>query len=303
MKILVTGANGLLGQRLIKLCVDEGISVLATSVGESRLYNLDGVQYQSLDITDKDAIHKAVSAYKPDAVVNTAALTHVDVCEDNKEKAYAINVEAVQYLADVCADLDTYLCHISTDFIFDGAQGMYKESDAPNPVNYYGETKLQAEEVLNNHPSVNAAILRTILVYGFVPNLTRTNIILWLNDTLAAGNKVNMVTDQYRMPTYADDLAKACLLACKQQAKGVFNISGPDYISVYDLALMVADVFGHNKDLITPAESVAFSDKAPRPPKTGFNLDKSRTELGYNPLPLKEALQETAKQIAAFAQD
>ncbi len=300
MKILVTGANGLLGQRLVKLCLDTGVDVIATSVGASRLYQLEGTSFETLDITDKNAVAAALEKHRPDAVVNTAALTHVDACENNKEQAKAINITAVQYLADLCAERNMYLCHISTDFIFDGEQGMYTETDTPNPVNFYGETKLEAEKILRAHPTVKASILRTILVYGFVPNLTRTNIILWLNDTLGAGNPVKMVTDQFRMPTFADDLAKACLLACQKQAEGVFNVSGPEYLSVYDLALLVADIFGHNKELVTPATSVAFSDKAPRPPKTGFNLDKSRAELDYNPLPLKDALQQTHLQIQDF---
>ncbi|TXC81634.1 SDR family oxidoreductase [Luteibaculum oceani] len=300
MRILVTGANGLLGQRFLHLCLEQNIDVLATSKGESRLYNLPAVKYKSLDITNKAEIEELVHEFKPDAILNTAALTHVDVCEDNKELCWTINVDGVRNLLEICQSHNIYLSHISTDFIFDGSKGIYKEDDAPNPVNYYGESKLEAEKVLQSSTYKRVSILRTILVYGFVPNLSRTNIILWLNDTLGKKQAVNMVDDQFRMPTYADDLAHACLNACSLNAEGVFNVSGPEYISVYDLAILVADVFGHEKELINKSKSQAFSDKAPRPPKTGFDLSKSREFLNYRPHSLRDALTQTKLQIQDF---
>lgn len=300
MRILLTGANGLLGQRFLHLCQSQDVEVLATSKGESRLYNLPGVQYQSLDITNKEEINATLEKFKPNAIINTAALTHVDVCEDNKELCWDINVKGVQNLLEISQPNNIYLSHISTDFIFDGSKGIYKEDDTPNPVNYYGESKLEAEKILLNSAYKKVSILRTILVYGFVPNLSRTNIILWLNDTLSKGQTVNMVDDQFRMPTYADDLAHACLNAYTLKAEGVFNVSGPEYISVYDLALLVAEVFGHDKKLINRSKSQAFSDKAPRPPKTGFDLSKSREFLNYRPLSLKDALEKTRLQIQDF---
>ncbi|MGB0165460.1 MAG: SDR family oxidoreductase [Luteibaculum sp.] len=300
MKILVTGANGLLGQRLIQLCLDKKIEVYATGKGESRLHGLSGVSYKSVDITDAGDVKKILDEVKPDAVVNTAALTHVDDCEKNRELAVDVNVNAVKILAEACLERDVYLCHISTDFIFDGEQGMYSEEDEPNPVNFYGETKLMAEEVLHCYPKLKCSILRTILVFGFVPNLTRTNIILWLNDTLAAGKPVNIVTDQFRTPTFADDLAAACLSACELKAEGIYNVGGSEYISIYDLAQRVARVFGHDKNLITPVQSERFSDKAPRPPKTGFSNAKAREELKYTPHSLNAALEKLKLQIQDF---
>lgn len=300
MRILLTGANGLLGQRVLKYALEQDLDILATSKGESRLYNLENVKYQSLDISNKEELSALINEFKPDAILNTAALTHVDHCEDNKELAKAVNVQAVQYLCELCSEKDIYLCHISTDFIFDGQKGIYHEDDEPNPVNFYGETKLQAEQVIKSHSNLNYSILRTILVFGFVPNLTRTNIVLWLNETLAAGKQVSMVTDQFRMPTFADDLAIASLSACSKKVKGVINVSGPEYLSVYDLAQLLADVFGHDKSAISKAESVAFSDKAPRPPKTGFDLTKAKELLDYNPHSLREALELTKLQIQDF---
>ena len=300
MRILVTGANGLLGQRILKYCLEKNIEVLACSKGESRLYNLPGIKYRALDITDKNELAELIESYKPNAIINTAALTHVDHCEDDKETAEKVNVTAVGYLADLCVKHDIYLCHVSTDFIFDGEKGIYEEDDEPNPVNFYGETKLRAEQLLSQKEALRCGVLRTILVYGFVPNLTRTNIILWLNDTLAKGNPVNIVTDQFRMPTYADDLALACLAACEKSVEGVFHVSGPEYISIYDLALLVAKVFGHNSELINPVQSEKFSDKAPRPPKTGFKLDKAREYLDYSPLSLENALNQVRLQIQDF---
>ena len=164
MKILITGSNGLLGQKLLhKLRIDENIELIATSKGENRVSNIQGYIYYSVDITDDSQVKKIIQEEAPDVVINTAAMTNVDLCEYEKKECDDHNDNSVSYLADACLACDAHLIHISTDFIFDGEDGPYKEDDKPNPLSYYGLSKLKSEEILYNH-NVKWTILRTIIV-------------------------------------------------------------------------------------------------------------------------------------------
>ena len=149
MKILITGSNGLLGQKLLhKLRVDDSVELLATSKGDNRVSEKNGYTYFDLDITNKEAVSQLIAAEKPSVVINTAALTNVDLCEQQKEACDDLNVNAVRYLVDACEKIDSHLIHISTDFIFDGEDGPYTEEDEPNPISYYGLSKLKSENII-----------------------------------------------------------------------------------------------------------------------------------------------------------
>ena len=166
MKVLITGSNGLLGQKLLhKLREDKTINLIATSRGENRVSEKHGYIYFDVDITDNDEVEKVIVEQMPDVVINTAAMTNVDMCEDKKDACDALNVNAVQYLVDACQKINAHLVHISTDFIFDGEDGPYTEEDKPNPLSYYGLSKLKSEQLLQAH-MVKWTILRTIVVFG-----------------------------------------------------------------------------------------------------------------------------------------
>ena len=145
-KILITGSNGLLGQKLLDLFqVKSNFDIIATSKGKNRYPN-NPFTYEDLDITDKLHVNNIIDYYKPDFIINTAAMTNVDACEDYKKECDDLNVNAVRYLIDSCKKHDIHLIHISTDFIFDGKNGPYKETDIANPISYYGLSKWKAEE-------------------------------------------------------------------------------------------------------------------------------------------------------------
>lgn len=297
MKILITGSNGLLGQKLVhKLSKDPEVELIATARGENRLSNKEGYTYQSLDITDEKAVAETISKFKPDSLIHTAAMTNVDACEADKEGCDKLNVDAVKYIADACKANNVHLVHLSTDFIFDGEDGPYDEEATPNPVSYYGESKLKAEEIVLKS-GLNAAILRTVLVYGIAEDMSRSNIALWAKGALQKGQKINVVDDQFRSPTLAEDLADGCILAAKQKAKGIYNISGKDQLSVLEIVQQVADYWKLDKSLINPVSSKTLSQPAKRPPKTGFILDKAIRELGYNPHSFMEGLAVLDEQI------
>ena len=297
MKILITGSNGLLGQKLLhKLRKDSSVQLIATSKGENRVSSKEGFTYFDLDITNNDAVAQLIASEKPQVVINTAAMTNVDLCEDEKQACDALNVEAVRYLADACANIDAHLIQISTDFIFDGENGPYKEEDKANPLSYYGLSKLKSEQILQAH-SVKWTILRTIIVFGVGENLSKGNIVLWAKGALEKGDSLNIIDDQFRAPTLAEDLADICILAAKKKALGIFNASGKDIMSIYEIVERIAKHYGNTTENLNKISTATLNQTAGRPPRTGFILDKSINELGYNPHSFEECLTIIDQQL------
>lgn len=295
--ILVTGSNGLLGQKITEKVLKEGgVNLVATSKGENRFPMKEGYSYAAMDILNPQEVRTVIEKYKPDAIIHTAAMTNVDTCETQKELAYQLNVESVITLIALCEEYHIQLVHLSTDFIFDGENGPYDELAAPNPLSYYGETKLKAEEVIKN-ASCKWAILRTIIVYGIVSDMSRSNIVLWAKGALEKGEPLNIVNDQWRMPTLAEDLADCCLLAVEHDAQGVYNASGKDMMSISELVARVADFWHLDKSLIHEISATTLNQAAKRPVRTGFILDKTMTELNYQPHSFEEGLAILDRQL------
>ncbi|MFD2286087.1 sugar nucleotide-binding protein [Pedobacter petrophilus] len=295
--ILVTGSNGLLGQKITEKILTEGrVNLIATAKGANRFPVNGGYEYAEMDILNAIQVKEVLVKYKPDAVIHTAAMTNVDTSEANKEWCYQLNVTATQNLVSLCEDQNIHFIHLSTDFVFDGADGPYLESDKPNPLSYYGETKLLAEVAVQKS---NAAwtILRTVLVYGITHDMSRSNIVLWAKGALEKGGAINVVNDQWRTPTLAEDLAEACLLVAENNAKGIYHISGKDYMSIADLVRKVADYWLLDQSLILEVSSVSLNQIAKRPGKTGFILDKAIKELKYNPHSFEEGLKMVDEQL------
>ena len=300
MKVLITGSNGLLGQKLLhKLRVDDSVLLIATSIGKNRVTQKKGYTYFDLDITDEKAVHNIINTHRPDVIINTAAMTNVDLCESEKRACDMLNVSAVRFLADASFKINAHLIHISTDFIFDGENGPYKEEDKPNPICYYGLSKLKAEKLLQNH-RVNWTILRTIIVFGVGESLSKGNIVLWAKNALAQGDILNIIDDQFRSPTLAEDLADICILVAKKKAFGVFNASGKDFMSIYELVERVAKHYGNSTENLNRISTQTLNQKAVRPPKTGFVLTKAINELGYNPHSFEECLAIIDQQLESI---
>lgn len=292
MRILVTGSNGLLGQKIIRQLSKSKIDFIATSLGDNRNPSCPEENYQSLDITNPDEVNKLISAAKPTAIINTAAMTNVDACESDPINCQRINVDAVKYLFTAAKTINAHFIHLSTDFVFDGEAGPYKEEDERNPLSVYAKSKVDSEDILLNDASKNWSILRTIIVFGQGENLSRSNIVLWAKSALESGQPLTIVDDQFRAPTWADDLAWACIKIAKLNATGIFHISGPKTYSIYDLVLAIGTYYQLNTKNIEPIKSATLNQAAKRPPKTGFILDKARKVLGYNPMSLEESLSK-----------
>lgn len=290
MNILITGSNGLLGQKIVKLCLKYQLPFLATSKGENRNPDCPGLNYFSMDICNKPEINHVFDSFYPTHIIHTAAITNVDYCELNQAECDEVNVLATKFLFEACQRHHAHFTFLSTDFVFDGKQGNYKESDAVNPLSHYAGSKVEAENILIHSTYTKWVIARTIIVFGQAHNMSRSNLVLWVYDSLKERKTIQVVTDQFRCPTWAEDLAWGTLALGKAQKTGIFHLSGKDYISMYDFALLVADYFGLDKSLIKPISSDSLNQAAKRPPNTGFDISKAQKEIAYKPKSLKEAL-------------
>ncbi len=315
MKILVTGSNGLLGQKIIygllgdPLCLlpDEirkkirsEVQVIACGKGENRLHRKDGYVYESLDITDKQEIGNIFSKHKPDVVINTAAMTNVDACEIKREECWLANVTAMKYIVDALGKINAHLIHISTDFVFDGMKGTeYDENDTPNPLHYYALSKFEGEKMVMAS-KLKWAILRTIIVYGVVDGNTRSNLVLWVKNNLEQKKKINVINDQFRAPTLSEDLAQACIVAAMKRVEGIFHVSGEKTYNILDLANKIADFWKLDKSYMNPVTSEELNQPAKRPPRTGFVIDKAKKILGYTPRSFHEGLAIVDRQIRQY---
>ncbi len=300
MHILITGCNGLLGQKLVKLILDKSQDQLtATARGGNRLpYPEDKYSFELMDITDRRQVLAVVNQYQPDVIIHTAAMTNVDLCETEREDCWKMNVDAVKYLIEACEQTGSFLIHLSTDFIFDGEEGPYNEEATPNPISYYGESKLVAEELLLAS-TIQYSIVRTVLVYGIAHDMSRSNIVLWVKKSLEEGKEIKVVDDQLRSPTLAEDLAMGCYLIADKRAEGVFNICGKDLLTPYEMALKTVEYFNLDSSTMERADASTFSQTAKRPAKTGLLINKAVDKLGYTPHSFEEGIAVLVEQIGA----
>lgn len=296
MKILVTGSNGLLGQKVSRILEAEaGISPVFTA-RKNLTYPVKKGVFSILDIADPIQVRQVIEEMKPAVIIHTAAMTQVDDCELNQEECWKQNVLATQYLLDSAERVGAFFIHVSTDFIFDGTTGPLDENAIPAPVNYYGQSKLAAEEAVKNS-KVDWAILRTVLVYGVAHDMSRSNIVLWVKKSLEEGKNIKVVDDQWRTPTLAEDLAMGCWLTAQKRATGKFNVSGDEMMTPYDIAVRTARFFKLDESLITKTDSTQFRQPAARPLKTGFIIEKAKRQLNYKPHSFEAGLQLIQEQI------
>jgi len=253
-----------------------------------------------MDFTDPFAVHDVFEKTRPEVVVHAGAMSKVDECELNQWDCYLANVEGTLSVLLNAAEYRSHFIFVFTDFVFDGEKarpddpvglGMYRENDEPNPINFYGKTKLEAEEAVKEY-EFDWAIVRTVLVYG-KPLTGKGNILTVVKEKLENGESYSVVDDQLRTQTYVEDLAAGIVSIVEKRAKGIYHISGKDMLTPYQIACIVADYLGLDKTLIKKVTAADFTQPAKRPPKTGFNIEKARKELGFEPMNFKEGLEKT----------
>jgi dTDP-4-dehydrorhamnose reductase len=293
--VMVTGSNGLLGGFLIPVLRSKGYRILATGKGPCRLPESwfdEQVIYMPLDITDGMSVMTFMNEHKPRRIIHAAAMTQADDCERDPVGCWNVNVTATRFLIDAAKTTGASMLYVSTDFVFDGDGGPYKETDQPAPVNFYGSSKLAAERAVMAS-GLDWSIVRTVLVYGRSDHQARSNIMTWVRDKLTTRTPINVVDDQLRTPTWAGDLALGISLVAEHNAGGIWHISGADLLTPYEMAVKTANYLNLDISLMTRVTAESFSQPARRPLKTGFMIDKAQRELGYTPVSFEKGLELT----------
>ncbi len=248
-------------------------------------------QAVSFNLEDKKGISDLMERIEPEVVIHSAALTDVDLCEREKDLAYRVNVEGTRALAQAAEKAGSFLIYISTDYIFDGSRGMYKEDDRSDPVNYYGYTKLQGEQFCRG------CIARTCVTYGSRPASGKVNFALWLINSLRSGQNIKVVRDQFITPTLNTSLARMVLEIADKRLYGVYHLAGATRISRYDFALELAREFDLDHSLILPSRMEDLKWTAKRPMDSTLDTSKAVAELMEKPLAIKEALKILKEEV------
>ncbi|RPI15298.1 MAG: dTDP-4-dehydrorhamnose reductase [Ignavibacteriae bacterium] len=294
-RILLTGANGLLGQKTAEIFAKESdhelfLTDLAERAEEPRKF-----KYFPLDITNKEAVKEKVKELNPDIIINAAAYTNVDGCETERELSWRVNVDAVKNFIIASRYNSTKVIHVSTDYIFDGKTGNYDEQSRPSPKSFYGKEKLASENALISS-GIEHAIIRTMIIYGNGKNVKR-NFALWLIDMLGKNHTVTIVDDQYGQPTMVDDLGLALLRIVERNKKGIYHVSGSEYLNRYEFAIRLAEIFDFDKELIIPIKTTDLQQAADRPMNSSFITLKAETELGLKALNVTDGLYMLKHQL------
>jgi dTDP-4-dehydrorhamnose reductase len=284
----------MLGQRLTEFYArKENVELYLTSAEEESFF--ENIDYSKLDIRDKSAVKSVIMTFFPDTIINVAAYTNVDGCETEKKLAWEINVEGVKNIALYSQGIDAHTIHISTDYVFDGKNGPYTEEDKPNPISYYGRTKLASENVLKSS-GTRYTVVRTNVLFG-PAKFGRPDFVKWVVNSLRAGKQIRIVTDQFGNPTYLDDLVDGIVSIETLEAEGLYNIGGRDFLTRYEFTEEIADFFDLDKSLITPIKTAELNQPARRPLKSGLITDKAERELGYNPRSINKALRDMKREL------
>jgi dTDP-4-dehydrorhamnose reductase len=292
-RILITGANGMLGQRITRFFINrKDVHLMTASLESEPVFS--NIDFARFDITKREDVKNIIYDFYPDFIINAAGFTNVDRSEKERETAWKVNVKGVEYLSEGARVIDAHLINFSSDYIFDGKKGEYSERDKPNPLSYYGRTKLASENALKIS-GCYYTILRTNVLYGVAES--RPDFVRWVIDKLNKGEEIKIVTDQINNPTFIDDISFLISKIIEFKKTGLYHIGGREFISRYNFALRIADYFGLNKNLIIPVTTEELNQSAKRPLKGGLLTLKAESELGYKPLSIDESLRIMKKEL------
>ncbi|HEX8438941.1 SDR family oxidoreductase [Archangium sp.] len=287
MRILVTGANGLVGSRTCHLLAEQGHEVLGLGRGERRAAG--SWRYLSCELTREQEVAIAFAEASPEAVIHCGSMTEVDACEREPELAFAANVEATAFVARASRRAGAHLVHVSTDYVFDGDAGPYAEEALPNPRGVYSVTKHMGEQAARVL-APGCAIARTAVVYGWPPVAGRLNFGAWLLSAFEKGQPVRLFEDQIVSPSYAENVAAMVAELGVRRLGGVWHTCGAEVLSRVEFGRAVCAVFGFDAGLIVPVKLAELKLPAPRPLRSGLRVDKARGELRARPMGLTESL-------------
>lgn len=297
-RILVTGANGPPGHAVVqRLRQSSDYDVLATAQPDTARRGDQSFSDASLDVTRPSEIEAVFQDFTPNVVVNCAERSDLEACDEHRSEAWAVNARAVKSLAKRCRETGARLIQISTDFVFNGKRGPYDEEARPDPVNYYGRSKLAGENAVREAGRTRWTIVRTALPYGLAPHQTASNFALQIHDQLSKNEPLRVAKDHYRTPTCVADLAAGIERLIRREETGIYHLAGPELVSRYEIARTVCTVFDLDESLLRPVNAKGFPDPVERPRRAGLLVDKAEAELGYAPRSLEEGLRELEHRV------
>lgn len=300
-KLLIIGVSGLTGYKLANLSAQK-YNVYGSY--NNRPVTVENCEIFQLDKTNEEKTSSLIKEIKPNVIIDCSALHNVDYCETHREETWNVNVKAPMFIVALCKEIKAKFIYISTDYVFDGTANNYNEESKTNPLNYYGTTKLQAEEKIANS-GISYAIARTSLVFGWNPSELMglksssgktMNFVIWALNKLREEESLKIVTDQYSTPTLADSLAEFLLALADSEKNGLFHTTGNECINRYEFTIRIADIFNLNKKLISPVTSDMFKQVAMRPMRCCLDSSKAKQLLKINPLTIEESLLKMKDQ-------
>jgi dTDP-4-dehydrorhamnose reductase len=287
-RILIIGSNGMLGQQVTQQFVNNGKYELQLASNENESFISD-LQYKKIDISVKKEVKDLVLNFYPDFIINLAAYTNVDKSEIEKELCWNINVNAIEYLAKYCVPANSHLIHISSDYVFDGQNGPYSEDDLPNPISYYGRSKLAGENIIKKF-NIPSTVIRTNVLFGYA-KFGRPDFVKWVVNSLENKKEIKIVTDQINNPTFLDDIAGSIKTITDNSVTGLYNIGGSEFLNRYEFTKRIADFFKLDFSLVKPILTKDLNQPAPRPLKSGLRINKAEKELNFMPHTITECFQ------------
>lgn len=290
-RVFITGASGQLGQAVVKV-FGSGFDLLATDIHPQS--TMTGVRYRRLDITDQAAVNTLIKEEAPDCILHLAAMTDVDGCEKKPDLAKTINVDSTSNLLKA-AESGAFCVFISTDYVFDGRQGPYRETDMVNPINIYGQTKLDSEKIITAS-SGDWSIIRTNVVFDYTAN-SAASFVKWVVDSLTTGQSIRVVTDQWNNPTWTVSLARVLKTVIENRTTGLLHYGGATWLNRFEFALLIARVFQLDPRLITPITTAELKQPAPRPLIGGLKTKFIQEKLSVSCDPLDSCLMEIRNRL------
>ena len=291
MNVIITGSNGFLGQHLTDFLSKKGYLVNALSRGENQNTITKGLNYHSVNLTDEEEVNAAVAHIKPTIIIHNAAMSKPDVCHNNQEECKLQNVTATEFLLKASAQFNPHFIYISTDFVF-GENGPHHENETPAPLNYYGQTKLMAEQLVKQS-GLDYVVMRPVFIYGPAYENMRPTFLHWVRNSLLQNKAIKVVNDQRRTPTYVYDICQGILSMIEKRVIGDFHLAGKDILSPYQMAVAVAETLKLDSSLIEPVTSDTFPEPVKRAKQSGLIIDKARETLGYEPISFEEGIKLT----------
>jgi len=289
-KFLVTGSAGLVGHRITKDLVQKGETVYSGYHKSKPEFGIPVV----MDLGFPEKIKNTIEKINPEVIIHLAALTNVDLCESEKELAMQINAHATDIIAQQAKKQNAFMSYVSTDYVFDGVNGLKKEDDVTNPIDFYGKSKLEGEKAVMNLPS-NWCIARISTPYG--THKTKTSFPAWVIKNIQEKNQINVIVDQFTSPTYVANLSRMLIEVINRKINGIIHLSGATRISRFNMAKLIVEKMNLDKNFLKPTNMDKMKWVAKRPKDSSLDISKASSILNEKPFTINSGLDDFINEL------